>query len=89
MVTTVSPRPVQRRSDEPNDRELFGLVYRQARYASSCLEPDEWFPLTANVGRARKQAARCTRHWRSPKQSKRPLPADEGPKSPRPGSFRP
>ena len=26
MVTTVSPRPVQCRSGEPNDRELFGRV---------------------------------------------------------------
>ena len=49
MVTTVSPRPVQCRSGEPNDRELFGRVYRQARCATSCLEPDEWFPLTADV----------------------------------------
>ena len=52
VVTTVSPRPVQCRSGEPNDRELFGRVYRQARCATSCLEPDEWFPLTADVGRA-------------------------------------
>ena len=59
MVTTVSPRPVQCRSDEPNDRELFGRVYRQARCATSCLEPDEWFPLTADVGSAREQAARA------------------------------
>ena len=59
MVTTVSPRPVQCRSGEPNDRELFGRVYRQARCATSCLEPDEWFPLTADVGRAREQAARA------------------------------
>ena len=59
MVTTVSPRPVQCRSGEPDDRELFGRVYRQARCATSCLEPDEWFPLTADVGRAREQAARA------------------------------
>ena len=43
---------------EPNDRELFSQVYRQARCATSCLEPDEWFPLTADVGR-REQAARA------------------------------
>ena len=59
MVTTVSPRPVQCRSGEPNDRELFGRLHRQARCATSCLEPDEWFPLTADVGRAREQAARA------------------------------
>ena len=59
MVTTVSPRPVQCRSGEQTDRELFGRVYRQARCARSCLDPDEWFPLTADVGRAREQAARA------------------------------
>ena len=59
MVTTVSPRPVQCRSGEPNDRELFGRVYRQARCATSCLDPDEWFPLTADVRRAREQATRA------------------------------
>ena len=59
MVTTISPRPVQCRSGEPNDRELLGRVYRQARCARSCLDPDEWFPLTADVARAREQAARA------------------------------
>ena len=59
MVTTVSPRPVQRRSGKPNDNELSGRVYRQARCATSRLDPDEWFPLTADVGRARVQAARA------------------------------
>jgi Transcription factor WhiB len=59
VVTTVSPRPVQCRSGEPNDRELFGRIYRQARCATSCLDPDEWFPLTGDVGRARVQAARA------------------------------
>jgi Transcription factor WhiB len=59
VAPTVSPRPVQCRSGEPNDRELFGRVYRQARCATSCPEPDEWFPLTADVGRAREQAARA------------------------------
>jgi hypothetical protein len=56
VVATVSPRPVQCRSGEPNDRELFGRVYRQAWCATSCLDPDEWFPLTADVRRAREQA---------------------------------
>jgi WhiB family transcriptional regulator, redox-sensing transcriptional regulator len=59
VVTTISPRPVQCRSGEPNDRELLGRVYRQARCARSCLDPDEWFPLTADVARAREQAARA------------------------------
>jgi hypothetical protein len=59
VVTTVPPRPVQYRSGEPNDRELLGRVYRQARCATSCLDPDEWFPLTADVRLAREQAARA------------------------------
>ena len=59
MMTTVSPRPVRCRSGEPPDRELLDLVYRQARCATSRLDPDEWFPLTADVGRAREQAARA------------------------------
>jgi WhiB family transcriptional regulator, redox-sensing transcriptional regulator len=59
VVTTVSPRPVQCRSGELNDHELLVRVYRQARCATSCLDPDEWFPLTADVGRAREQAARA------------------------------
>jgi WhiB family redox-sensing transcriptional regulator len=59
VVTTASPRPVQCRSGEPNDRELLSRVYRQARCAASCLDPDEWFPLTADVRRAREQAARA------------------------------
>ena len=59
MVTTVSPRPVQCRPGDLNDHELLSRVYRQARCATSCLDPDEWFPLTADVGRARVQAARA------------------------------
>jgi WhiB family transcriptional regulator, redox-sensing transcriptional regulator len=39
------------------DRELAGRVYRQARCASSRLEPDEWFPLALDVAKARDQAA--------------------------------
>lgn len=42
MVTTVPPPPVQCRSGELNDHELLGRVYRQARCATSCLDPDEW-----------------------------------------------
>jgi hypothetical protein len=39
------------------DRELAGRVYRQARCAGSCLDPDEWFPITPDVAKARDQAA--------------------------------
>jgi WhiB family transcriptional regulator, redox-sensing transcriptional regulator len=39
------------------DGELAGRVYRQARCASSCLDPDEWFPIALDVAKARDQAA--------------------------------
>jgi WhiB family transcriptional regulator, redox-sensing transcriptional regulator len=42
---------------ESTDRELAGRVYRQARCASSRLDPDEWFPLALDVAKARDQAA--------------------------------
>jgi WhiB family redox-sensing transcriptional regulator len=44
---------------ELTDRELAGRVYRQARCAGSCLEPDEWFPVAPDVARARDQAAKA------------------------------
>jgi len=39
------------------DGELAGRVYRQARCASSSLDPDEWFPIALDVAKARDQAA--------------------------------
>jgi len=39
------------------DEELAGRVYRQARCASSCLDPDEWFPIALDIAKARDQAA--------------------------------
>jgi WhiB family redox-sensing transcriptional regulator len=50
---------VRCRSGETNDHELLARVYRQARCATSCLDPDEWFPLTEDLAQAREQAARA------------------------------
>jgi WhiB family redox-sensing transcriptional regulator len=59
MVMTVLPGPEWWPVGEPDDLKLAGRVYRQARCATSCLDPDEWFPLTRDVGLAREQAARA------------------------------
>ena len=47
----------QREPSELTDGELAGRVNRQARCASSCLDPDEWFPLAPDAAKARDQAA--------------------------------
>ena len=44
---------------ELTDDQLTSRVYQQARCASSPLDPDEWFPVTPDVRRARHQAARA------------------------------
>ena len=55
------------------DRELAGRVYRLAGCAGSRFNPDDWFPVTRDVAKARDQAAhaiavcaRCARiAWNS------------------------
>lgn len=47
------------RADELTDDELTVRVYQQARCACSRIDPDEWFPLTLDVVKARSQAARA------------------------------
>ncbi len=65
MVMTAWPCSAQYEPSQSTDRELAGRVYRQAQCAGSCLDPDEWFPITADVAKARDQAANaiaiCTR----------------------------
>jgi WhiB family redox-sensing transcriptional regulator len=42
------------------DRELLAQVTsRRARCAGAGVDPDEWFPITAEAGKARSQAARA------------------------------
>ena len=39
------------------DRALWALVEREARCADGGLDPDQWFPVSAEAGRARQEAA--------------------------------
>jgi len=48
---------LQPRLTELNDRELTARIYRHARCAGSRLDPDEWFPVTSDVAKARELAA--------------------------------
>ncbi len=59
MLMTARPclRPPE--PSELTDSELAGRVYRQARCAGSRVDPDEWFPVTLDVAKAREQAARA------------------------------
>ena len=39
------------------DRALWVRVIRHARCTGSSLDPDEWFPVSAEIGKARREAA--------------------------------
>ena len=39
------------------DRALWARVIRHARCTGSSLDPDEWFPISADIGKARQEAA--------------------------------
>jgi hypothetical protein len=39
------------------DRALWGRVIRHARCTGSSLDPDGWFPISADIGKARQEAA--------------------------------
>lgn len=47
------------RPGELTDYQLAVRVYRQARCAYEAIDPDEWFPVTFDVVKARSQAARA------------------------------
>jgi Transcription factor WhiB len=57
MLTTVRPRRVRSEPHELTDGELAGRVYRQALCAGSRVDPDEWFPITQDMAKARAEAA--------------------------------
>ncbi len=67
------PRRVRREPYDLTDGELAGRVYRLAGCAGSRVDPDDWFPVTRDVAKARDQAAhaiavcaRCARiAWNS------------------------
>jgi Transcription factor WhiB len=39
------------------DRALWARVIRHARCTGSSLDPDQWFPISADIGKARQEAA--------------------------------
>jgi WhiB family redox-sensing transcriptional regulator len=45
--------------NKPTDSELIVRVFREARCACSPVDPDEWFPISPDVARARTEAARA------------------------------
>lgn len=53
-VTTSPPHPLRRAAVEP---ALSAQVTRYARCADSGLDPDQWFPVSADPARARQEAA--------------------------------
>ncbi len=59
MLVTSRPRRGRREPRDHTDGELAGRVYRQARCAGSPVDPDDWFPVTHDVAKARDQAAQA------------------------------
>jgi WhiB family transcriptional regulator, redox-sensing transcriptional regulator len=59
VLVTSRPRRGRREPRDLTDGELAGRVYRQARCAGSPVDPDDWFPVTHDVAKARDQAAQA------------------------------
>ena len=59
MLMASRPRRVRREPADLTNGELASRVYRLARCAASRVDPDDWFPVTQDVARARDQAARA------------------------------
>ena len=59
VLVTSRPRRGRRELRDLTDGELAGRVYRQARCAGSPVDPDDWFPVTHDVAKARDQAAQA------------------------------
>jgi WhiB family redox-sensing transcriptional regulator len=59
VLVTSRPRRGRREPRDLTDGELAGRVYRQARCAGSPVDPDDWFPVTDDVAKARDQAAQA------------------------------
>ena len=57
MLMASRPCRVRREPHDLTDGELVGRVYRLARCAGSRVDPDDWFPVTRDVAKARDQAA--------------------------------
>jgi WhiB family redox-sensing transcriptional regulator len=59
VLVTSRPRLGRREPRDLTDGELAGRVYRQARCGGSPVDPDDWFPVTHDVAKARDQAAQA------------------------------
>lgn len=57
MLTSVWSRLAGCAPGELTDGQLAARVYRQARCARARIDPDQWFPVAADVVKAREQAA--------------------------------
>jgi WhiB family redox-sensing transcriptional regulator len=57
VLMVSKPPHVRREPHDLIDGELAGRVYRLARCAGSRVDPDDWFPVTRDVAKARDQAA--------------------------------
>ena len=57
MLMVSRPRHVRREPHDLTDGELAGRVYRLARCAGSRVDPDDWFPVTRDMAKARDEAA--------------------------------
>ena len=57
MLMVSGPRHVRPEPGDLTDGELVGRLYRLARCAGSLVDPDDWFPVTWDVAKARDQAA--------------------------------
>jgi hypothetical protein len=53
----ISPGPLASPVPASTDQALWDRVARHARCADGGLDPDEWFPISADAGMARQQAA--------------------------------
>jgi hypothetical protein len=59
VLVTSRPRCGRREPRDLTDGELAGRVYQRARCAGSPVDPDDWFPVTYDVAKARDQAAQA------------------------------
>ena len=51
------PDPTHRAPDPRADQSSWALLIRHARCAGAGLDPDQWFPVSAEEGKARQEAA--------------------------------
>jgi Transcription factor WhiB len=57
LTAVISPRRMTSPAPASTDQAIWDRVARSARCADGGLDPDEWFPISADAGMARQQAA--------------------------------